>query len=101
MNVADFKSLAEAHSLRAVNFIESGCGPMVIEVEYDKDSEPVRELIKDSHGEVVTCKNVTQAYGLCQKAGVHKANLVQVIPHDEACQAEYADYHRESMPLTF
>lgn len=97
MQISEFKALASSHRLKNVNFIESGCGPMVVEVEYDDG----KELIKDSHGEVMTCTNVTQAYDLCHRAGVHSANLVQVVPHDEACSGVVMDYHRESIPLKF
>lgn len=101
MNISEFISLAEEHRLKNVNFIESGCGPMVIQVEYGQDADTEKELIKDSEGAVITCKSVTEAYGICHKAGVHRANLVQVIPHDEACANSFADYHSESIPLRF
>jgi len=97
MNVSDFEDLAQSSRLKAVNFVESGCGPMVIEVESDQGTD----LIRDRHGEIITCQNVSQAYAVCQKAGVHEANLVQVIPHDETCSGVIMDYHRDSIPLKF
>jgi hypothetical protein len=97
MQISEFKALAASHKLKAVNFIESGCGPMVVEIVY----EGGKDLIKDSHGEVLTYTNVTHAYDVCHKAGVHEANLVQVVPHDEACGGVSMDYHRESTPLKF
>ncbi len=101
MNMSEFITLAEEHRLRNVNFIESGCGPMVIQVEYGKDAETEKDLIKDNKGDVITCRSVSEAYNICHKAGVHRANLVQVIPHDEACTNAFADYHSESIPLRF
>lgn len=101
MNMSEFISLAEQHRLRNVNFIESGCGPMVIQVEYGRDAQTEKDLIKDENGVVITCKNVGQAYDICHRAGVHRANLVQVVPHDEACSSGFADYHSESIPLRF
>jgi len=101
MRISEFKSLASGPGLRGVNFVESSCGPMVIEVEFAKGGELHRELIKDSAGHVLTYSNITQAYDLCTRAGVHEANLVQVIPHDEACMGAFADYHKEALPLRF
>ncbi|ANG62899.1 hypothetical protein A8C75_10655 [Marinobacterium aestuarii] len=97
MQISEFKALVSSHKLKAVNFIESGCGPMVVEVEY----EGGKDLIKNSDGAVFTCLNVTQAYDLCHRAGVHEANLVQVTPHDETCAGVVMDYHRDSIPLKF
>jgi hypothetical protein len=97
MQISEFKALVSSHKLKAVNFIESGCGPMVVEVEYDGG----KALIKDSAGEVVTYANVTLAYDVCHRAGVHEANLIQVVPHDEAGGGQNMDYHRESTPLKF
>ena len=97
MQISEFKELAASHRLTNVNFIESGCGPMVVEVEF----EGGKDLIRDAKGEVLTCANVTQAYDLCHKAGIHAANLVQVVPHDEVCAGVAMDYHRESIPLKF
>jgi len=101
MNMSEFITLAEQHRLRNVNFIESGCGPMVIQVEYGYDKNMTKDLIKDNDGAVITCRSVAEAYNICHKAGVHRANLVQVIPHDEACSNSYAEYHSESIPLRF
>ena len=101
MNVDQIDSLNQQHRLKQVNFIESGCGPMVIEVEFTKDHETVRELLKDKDGKVLTCHNVKEGYDICLKAGVHQANLVQIETHDETCQSEFADYHRDTMPLKF
>ncbi|WP_299181716.1 hypothetical protein [uncultured Neptuniibacter sp.] len=87
--------------LKAVNFIESGCGPIVIEVEYAEKDKVQKELIKDSQGEVVTCHNLKEGYDICLKAGIHEANLIQMDTDDEACQATFANYHREVIPLKF
>lgn len=101
MRVSEFRMLAQGPHLQAVNFIESSCGPMVIEVEFEQGVENKRALIRNAQGEVITCRCITQAYDVCTKVGVHRANLIQVIPHDEACMGSYAEYHRESMPLRF
>lgn len=101
MNIDQLTDINEGHTLKGVNFIESGSGPIVIEVEFDQEDRLQKELIKDEAGNVVTCKNLKEGYDLCLKAGVHSANLVQIIPHDEACQSAYADYHRDSIPLKF
>ncbi|MGH1462163.1 MAG: hypothetical protein ACRBB6_09010 [Neptuniibacter sp.] len=101
MNIDQLATVNETHTLKGVNFIESGSGPIVIEVEFDQDGDSRKELMKDAAGGVVTCKNIKEGYDICLKAGVHSANLVQIIPHDEACQSSYADYHRDSIPLKF
>ncbi|MFW1678563.1 hypothetical protein ACFVYJ_12405 [Pontibacter sp. JAM-7] len=101
MNINQLSDLQKSQQLKSVNFIESGCGPMVIEIEFQRDKSYLRELIKDDAGKVVTCSNITQGYDICHRAGIHHANLVQIIPHDEACYSEFADYHRSSLPLSF
>ena len=101
MRISEFKSLASGPHLHNVNFVESSCGPMVIEVEVSQGEQVKRELLRDHKGEVVTCSCITKAYDLCTQAGVHKANLVQVIPHDEACMGAYAEYHRDAIALKF
>ncbi|WP_286238248.1 hypothetical protein [Neptuniibacter halophilus] len=101
MNIEQLDHLNQQHKLKAVNFIESGHGPMVIEVEFTQDEAVQKELIKDRSGNVVTCQNVKEGYQICLKAGVHEANLVQIETHDEACRSDFADYHKESIPLKF
>lgn len=101
MRYAEFKTLVSNDYLLNVNFIESSCGPMVIEVEYEIDNEHGKQLLKNDKGEVMSVNCITKAYDLCTNVGVHSANLVQTIPHDEACMGKYADYHSESMPLKF
>jgi len=101
MRMSEFKSIANGPYLQKVNFVESSCGPMVIEVEFSQGEQVRRELIKDRKGDVVTCRCITQAYDLCSQAGVHEANLVQVIPHDEACMGSFAEYHKEALVLKF
>lgn len=101
MDIDRMSDLFYAQQLSAVNFVESGSGPFVIEVEFRKGSQLCKELLKDKAGDVVTCKNLKEGYGICEQVGVHEANLVQIVPHDEACTSEYADYHKELMPLRF
>lgn len=101
MNVEQLATANHDHSLQVVNFIESGSGPIVIEAEFKQSGELHKELIKNEAGSVITCKNIKEGYDLCLKAGIHSANLVQIIPDDEVCQSSYADYHRELIPLKF
>lgn len=101
MNIEQLTTANHDHSLKGVNFIESGSGPIVIEVEFKHEGELHKELMKTEDGHNITCKNIKEGYDLCLKAGIHSANLVQIIPHDEACQSSYADYHRDSIPLKF
>ena len=101
MNIEQMGMLKQQARIRGVNFIESGCGPMVIEVEFDDHDNRQKELIKDQEGKVVTCHNVKEGYDICLKAGIHEANLVQIQTHDEACSSDFADYHQDSIPLKF
>lgn len=84
-----------------VRFIESSCGPMVIQVCFIRDGKDVRKLLKDSDGDVVTCSNLAQAYAVCISAGVREAELVQMIPQDEACAGTGNAAATASLPLTF
>ncbi len=101
MNLEQLTDIKLKQQLKAVNFVESGHGPMVIEVEYENSDGIQRSLIKDNQGKVATYQHLKAGYELCLKAGIHEANLVQVETHDEACQSDYADYHRELIPLVF
>ena len=101
MNIEQLQQLQSAKKIKVINFVESGCGPFVIEVEFIGENGPCNELLKNSEGQVISCKNLQEGYSLCQQVGLHEANLVQIVPHDEACTSEYADYHKESMPLRF
>ena len=101
MDTEQLETLNQQQRIKTVNFIESGCGPMVVEVEYSKGDETVRELIKDADGNVITCQQVKDGYDICLKVGIHKANLVLINTDDEASKSEFADYHRESVPLIF
>ncbi|MCP4596745.1 hypothetical protein [Neptuniibacter sp.] len=101
MDIDELTDLHLQHHINAVNFIESGSGPMVIEVEFSRGGDRKRELIKDDEGRIITCKNIKEGYDICLKAGLHEANLVQIIPDDEVCRSEFADYHKEIMPLKF
>lgn len=83
-----------------VRFIAPACGPMVAQVCLDRDGEARRELLKDEKGRVITHQNLSQAYDLCRSAGVVQAELVQVIPHDEACAGTGDAANRQAMALS-
>lgn len=87
------------HSIR-VRFIAPACGPMVAQVCLDRDGEATRELLKDAKGGVITYQNLSQAYDLCRSAGVVEAELLQVIPHDEACAETGDAANSQTMALT-
>lgn len=101
MNTHEFHSLAERQLINRVRFIESSCSPLVIELDYKQENQASKALLKSNDGQVITCKNVTQAYDICRAAGIHKAELVQVIPHDEACAGNTLAAEDQSIPLTF
>ncbi|MEH6576787.1 MAG: hypothetical protein V7731_06875 [Amphritea sp.] len=102
MNMAQLKSINQSQNLLAVNFIESGHSPMVIEVEYRNSRKGLSTaLIKDRKGKMLTLDNIAQAYDLCRSNGIHKANLVQVNTDDEASSSSCLEYHKVSMPLVF
>ena len=98
MKISEFRRAANHQQIDKVRFIESSCSPMVIELTLNSLQ---RELLKNDRGEVITCKNITQAYDICREHGIHEAELVQVIPHDEACAGQYIAYDQQSMPLKF
>jgi hypothetical protein len=49
----------------------------------------------------VTCRHLGEAYELCRSAGVHRAELVQIVGHDEACAGESSVATGPVMSLTF
>lgn len=85
----------------SVKFIESSCGPMVIQVCFIRDGKEVSKLLKGPAGDAITCSNLAQAYAVCASAGVREAELVQMIPHDEACAGTGNTAVTVSLPLTF
>lgn len=95
MDISDLHNTTDP--LAKVRFIESSCGPMVIELETHNQ----RELLRDGSGNIISCKNITQAYSICRKAGFHTAELVQTIPHDEACAGSFASHDQQVIPLKF
>ena len=101
MNIEQLQELRLQQKVKAVNFIESGHSPLVIEVEYVDNGETFKALLKDGDGVVTSYNHLKEGYDICLKAGIHTANLVQIETDDEVCQSEYADYHRESIPLKF
>lgn len=98
MKISEFRRLANSHQIDKIRFIESSCSPMVIELTLNDQQ---RELLKNDRGEVISCKNITQAYAICREQGIHQAELVQVIPHDEACAGHYTAYDQQSIALKF
>ena len=98
MKMSDFRSLANANKINRIRFIESSCSPIVIELT---QQDQQRSLLKTDQGDVLSFKNIAQAYDICRQQGFHEAELVQVIPHDEACAGKYIDYDQQSIPLKF
>lgn len=100
MLISELKELRLNDLVKNVRFIESGCSPMVVEVEYGREFFQ-KELIKTAQNSVLSFKNISQAYDLCREAGINQAELVQVIPHDEACSGQYMSYDQQVMALRF
>lgn len=101
MNLQELKDLAQHQQISHVNFVESGCSPLVIELSYEEQDHSKKALLKSDQGAVLSFRNIAQAYDICRKAGIHSAHLVQVIPHDEACAGEFVSYDQQSIPLKF
>jgi len=95
------QKLKEQQRIKAVNFIEAGHSPIVIEVEYLHQGEVVKALLKDEEGIVTAYNHLKEGYDVCLKAGIHSANLIQIETDEEVCRSEYANYHRQLIPLTF
>lgn len=87
--------------LETVRFIQNACAPIVIQVVFSENGQWQQQLIKNRHGQVMTCTNLAQAYAICRSAGVYRAALVQIVAHDEACAADSAVTPRPSISLTF
>ncbi|UTW02841.1 hypothetical protein KDX31_16075 [Amphritea atlantica] len=100
MQISEFKSYAQSKLITAVKFIESGCSPIVIELSYIKDKAMHRALLTRGT-EVVTCKCLEQAYCICRDAGIHRAELVQIMTHDEACAGETLSGQHNPMIVRF
>ena len=96
----EFADFSKNHLIKKVRLIESGCSPLVMEVEYGSDRIR-KELLKAEDDQVMTFKNITQAYDVCRDVGIHEADLVQIIPHDEACAGRYLSYDQQAMTLRF
>lgn len=101
MRLEEFRSLVDAEKVVQVNFIESSCSPIVIEVEFEQEGEVKKALMKDDQGDVISVNCITKAYDICKQVGIREASLVQTIPHDEACVADWANYNRDAIPLKF
>ncbi|WP_372598657.1 hypothetical protein [Amphritea sp.] len=100
MQISQMKTYAQSKQITAVKFIESGCSPIVIELSYIKDEAMHRELLTRG-AEVVTCKCLEQAYCICRDAGIHKAELVQIMTHDEASAGDTLAGQNNPMMLRF
>lgn len=100
MQISQMKTYAQSKLITAVKFIESGCSPIVIELSYIKDKAMHRELLTRG-AEVVTCKCLEQAYCICRSAGIHKAELVQIMTHDEASAGDTLAGQNNPMLLRF
>jgi hypothetical protein len=100
MLISELKDMRRNDLIKKVRFIESGCSPMVVEVEYGNET-PKKQLIKTENDAVLSFKNISQAYELCREAGINEAELVQVIPHDEACAGSYVSYDQQAITLKF
>lgn len=98
MTIQELNAQVKHNQIAHVRFIESGCSPFVIELI---DKEKSKHLLTDKHGKTFSFKNISQAYLICREVGIHKAELVQVIPHDEACVGHYVSYEQQSIPLRF
>lgn len=101
MNIERLQELKAQQMIKAVNFIEAGHSPLVIEIEYVDQGQCLRALLTDDEGVVISYNHLKEGYDVCLKAGIRKANLVQTETDDEVCQSAYARYHRESIPLVF
>jgi hypothetical protein len=101
MNLEEVKELKLRNQLKAVNFIESGHAPMVIELVYTDNDQTFKALLKNDHGDVITCHNLKEGYNICLDIGVRVASLVQIETDDETTVSDYADYCTKSIPLSF
>lgn len=101
MTIRLLKRLQKMRELVAVRFIGNACAPIVVQVAFFEDGQLRQQLIKSRRGEVVTCRHLGEAYALCRSAGVHHAELVQIVSHDEACAVNRSATTRPVMSLTF
>ena len=101
MTTRQLAKLQRSGQLSGVKFVATSCGPMVIQVWFQQDKTMVKKLIKDVHGKVVTCQNLSQAYDVCRSAGVRQAELMQVLPHTEICSAPEDNLTNPSITLCF
>ncbi len=100
MHISQMKAYAQSKMITAVKFIESGCSPIVIELSYISDRNIERQLLSKG-GKTLTCKSIEQAYCICRDAGIHQAELVQTIPHDEACAGPSYQNQPSTISLRF
>lgn len=98
MTISQLRNLVKANQIEQVRFVESSCSPFVIELI---DKQGMKSLLTDKQGKTFSYKNISQAYGICREAGIHQAELVQVIPHDEACVGHFVSYDNQTIQLRF
>lgn len=101
MTIKLLKRLRKLRQLDTVRFIQNACAPMVLQVAFFENGQLRRQLIRTREGEVMTCRHLGEAYALCRSAGVHRAELVQIVSHDEACAGDRSAVTRPAMSLTF
>jgi len=101
MTIKLLKRLRKRRQLDTVRFIRNACAPMVLQVAFFENGQLRRQLIRTREGGVMTCRHLGEAYALCRSAGVHCAELVQIVSHDEACAGDSSVATRPAMPLTF
>lgn len=95
------EDLVLAGNLESINFIEIGCGPIMVEVAYRELGDSRQAILHKDNGEQVMFQNLAQGYELCRRIGVNQANLIQIETHDEAANYPFADYHKVLTPLKF
>lgn len=101
MTTRQLAKLRKSRQPFEVKFVATSCGPMVIQVCFQREATMVKKLIKDAQGNVVTCQNLSQAYAVCRSAGVRQAELIQVLPHVEAGISPGTSPMNPSMTLSF
>ncbi|MBG57621.1 MAG: hypothetical protein CMK46_04950 [Porticoccus sp.] len=101
MTIKLLKRLRKMRQLDTVRFIRNACAPMVLQVAFFDNGQLRKQLIRTREGGVVTCRHLGEAYELCRSAGVHRAELVQIVSHDEACAGDSSVATGPAMSLIF
>ena len=101
MTIKLLKRLRKMRQLDTVRIIRNACAPMVLQVAFFDNGQLRKQLIRTREGGVMTCRHLGEAYALCRSAGVHHAELVQIVSHDEACAGNITTATGPVMSLTF